>query len=70
MGENAVVDLILYLLGVLDRAGVVHGDFKPSNLLITASRQLVLTDLSGSAMGDRVAADSCMMRCIAWIGWD
>ena len=66
MGEDAVVDRILYLLCVLDRAGVVHGDFKPNNLLLTATRQLVLTDLSGSAIGARIAGDDlCMMTTLA-----
>ena len=65
IGEDAVVDRILYLLGVLDRAGVVHGDIKPSNLLLTATRQLVLTDLSGCAIGERVAGDDpCMTHYI------
>ena len=48
---------LLYILAVLDRAGIVHGDLKLSNLLLTASDELVVTDFSGSAIGQRVAVN-------------
>jgi len=52
------IDRILYTLSVLDRAGVVHGDLKLSNLLVTASGDIVVIDFSGSAIGKRVASDA------------
>jgi len=45
---------MLYILSVLDCAGVVHGDLKLSNLLITADSDIVVTDFSGSAIGKRI----------------
>jgi len=53
---QSFVNRLLYILSVLDRAGVVHGDLKLSNLLVTASGEIVVTDFSGSAIGNRVAS--------------
>jgi len=53
---RSFVNRLLYILSVLDGAGVVHGDLKVSNLLVTASGNIVVTDFSGSAVGTRNAS--------------
>ena len=52
------INHLFYILSVLDRAGVVHGDLKLSNLLVTASGDIVVTDFSGSAVGKRMTSDT------------
>jgi serine/threonine protein kinase len=47
---------LLDALGFLHGRGIVHGDLKPSNLLVRAPGQVVLADFGGAARVDRPAA--------------
>jgi hypothetical protein len=47
---------LLDALGFLHGRGIVHGDLKPSNLLLRAPGEVVLADFGGAARLDRAAA--------------
>jgi serine/threonine protein kinase len=48
---RALLDALAFLHG----RGIVHGDLKPSNLLLRAPGEVVLADFGGAARADRVA---------------
>ena len=51
---EATAHALLDALGFLHGRGIVHGDLKPSNLLLRAPGEVVLADFGGAAQVDRI----------------